>query len=313
MKKLIGFIIVAGLLGGYIYLFDNSLLDFKKQEEEQSQLLYDTFKVQHPHHILIKNGEETVDLMRPWKGKWTVVNADNYPADEAIIAKMIEAVLTIKKDQIASTNPQNWDKFDVTSDKGIEVIIKEREDREIAHFWVGKMGPSYQNQYFRKNNLDEVYLVDQNLSVYFTRPLNAWKDRTILSLKQEGIYAVKVALPSLRKNFDLVRSGSGWTINDDEVAQEKVHVIIGALSDLKTNDFPDEEVQVNVDTADYIVTVESEEGVKNIYIRKMEEAEDYYVILEGNPTLFIIPSVKKREIIPGWFEIENIEEPVVVE
>ena len=310
MKKLIGFLLVAGLLGSYIYFLDNSFLDFEKQEEEQSQLLYDTFKAKHPHHIIIKTAEEEVDLMRPWEGKWTVTNADNYPADEEVIGKMMETVLTIKKDDVISNNPQNWDKFDVTSEKGIEVIIKEREDREIAHFWVGKMGTSFDNQYFRKNNLDEVYLVNQNLSAHFTRPLEAWKDRTILKLDQEKIQSVKVA-----DNYALVRSGSGWTINDEDIAQEEVNVILGAVANLKTTEFPTEEIQVNAETADYIVIVElapspssSEQPINKFYLKKVEEREDYYLVLEGNPTLFKVSSVKKGEIIP-----EVTEEAVIIE
>ena len=181
MKKLIAFLILAVGLAGYIYFFDNSKLDSNQQTEEQNQLLYDTFQEKHVHHIIIKNGKETIEMTRPWLGEWTLNNL-NYPADREVINAMLDVVLGLTKDQLISNNPENWDKFEVTPEKGIEVILKEREDREIAHFWVGKTGPSYGTQYFRKNNLDEVYLVNADLKAQFTRPLDAWRDHTILEL-----------------------------------------------------------------------------------------------------------------------------------
>ncbi len=298
MKKIIGFIAIAALLGGYIYFFDNAVLDFKKQETEQSKLLYATFKAKHPHRIIIKTPDSEVELERPWQGKWTLANAEGYPADESAIDKMMETVLTITKDQLISNNPQNWDKFDVNPAKGVEVIIKERNDREIAHFWVGKMGPSFGTQYFRKNNLDEVYLVNQNLSQHFTRPLDAWKDRTIIKIEQAEIEAVRVL-----DNYDLLRSGSGWTLNEEEIAQEEVNVILGALTDLRTIDFPTEEVELTPETADNVITIEAKDKTHTIYLKQEEEGENYYLILAGNSTLFKISSVKKGEIIPELTEM----------
>jgi len=292
MKKFIGFLIVAGLLGGYIYFFDNSLLDLQKQEETQNELLYETFNAKHPHHIIIKNKEEEIDLQRSWEGDWTVVNADNYPADEAVINEMMEEVLTLTKDQLISNNPQNWNKFNVTSTTGIEVIFKEREDREIAHFWVGKMGTSYGTQYIRKNNLDEVYLVNKNLNQYFTKTLDDWKDHTILKLDAEKIQTVEVS-----DNYGLVRSGSGWTMNGENFEQEKVNVILNAVANLKTTEFPVDEIEVNAESADYIVLIKSEEEANILYFKKMEEDDDYYVILDGNSTLFKITKLTKEEII----------------
>ena len=58
------------------------------------------------------------------------------------------------------------------------------------------------------------------------------------------------------------------------------------------------EIELNAENAENIVKIELEDGTENtIYIKQVEEGEDYYIILKGNQTLFKISKVKKEEII----------------
>ena len=175
MKKLIVFLTFLFVFGGCA----NSSLDSQEGQTEQRQLLYNSFKAQHPYHIIIKKGEKIIDLKRDWQGPWLLVNSDNNLANEEAVNKLVEVILTAIQKEVVSSNPQDWADFDVIPEKGIEVIIKERKDREIAHFWVGKTEKFDAGQYVRKNNLDEVILIDQILTSYLILSLDIWKNKVV--------------------------------------------------------------------------------------------------------------------------------------
>lgn len=296
MKKLIIFLVIALGLGGYIFLYDNSALDTQKQNAELNLPLYDSFKLQHPHHIIIKKNAEVVDLQKTEQDTWIVANSENYPADTEAIEKMLEAVLSAKQKQVVSNNSQNWDKFEVVEEKGIEVIFKEQSNREIAHFWLGKTGTSYADQYVRKNNLDEVILIDTNLTPNLSKPLKSWRNQTILKLTQDEIESVKMIAKDESESYELSKSGSGWVLNNEEIKQEKVDVVFNALSDLRTIDFPEEKIDLNAENNDYLIEISLGNNKEILYLQETEINGDYLVAKEGTKTLFKISKIKKEEL-----------------
>lgn len=297
MKKLILFLGIAIGLGGYIFLYDNGSKDQQEQNTQLSIPLYDSFKAKHPYHIIIKHGEEVVDLKREWGGEWKVLNSGNYPADVEAVDELMKAVLDAQQKQVVSNNPQNWDKFEVVEDRGIEVIFKEREDREIAHFWAGKTGTSYADQYVRKNNLDDVILINTNLSPLLTKPLNAWRNQSILKIEQDKIESISVTAKNEEEGYELLKSGSGWNLNDKEIEHETVNVVLAAIADLKTIDFPEEEIELDEETADYVVRILSDNSKYKLYFKQKDTGGNYYILVEGNDTLFEIAEIKKNELI----------------
>ena len=297
MKKFIWLLVVLVLLGGYIFVFENPFKEKEKQEAEQNISLYG-IKERHIFYIDISNpGEEKIELLKK-NNSWFIKNADNYFADNEIVSQVVESILALKKGPVISNNSNNWSKFEVTPETGIEVVVKNVDARELAHFFIGKNGPSYASQYIRRNNLDNVILQNQNLKMHFSRPLDAWKDRTILSLEKENINTIKVAAKDSTENFELIRSGTGWLLNEEIVDQPKVDVVLNAVTDLKTTDFPKTEIEVTAENADYVVEVVlTNNSSQKLLIQATDTEGAFYVKLENNPTLFSISSVQKEEII----------------
>lgn len=305
------------LLGVYVLVFENPWQENEKQKSELNLPLYASFQSQDVYFIDYKTKEGELIALEKKGENWLV---GEYKANTEAIEQLIDKILETKQQQIVSKKPENWSKFEVGEEEGIDVVLKDKSAREIANFQIGKMGGSYMSQYVRKNSSDEVILVNQALGLYFSRPRDGWRDQTILSLNKDQIDSIKVLDKTGNTSF-LTQTASGWTLNDTEIDLEKVTPVIEAIANLKTDSFPKENAFFELNSADYIIEVNlllnnteddsdeiNEPSIENrqISLKADESGENFYLQVGGDPLLYKINKVNQEKItLRGLVQEEN--------
>lgn len=281
------------LLGGYVLIFENPLKESKEQKAEFNRPFY-SFDSNEIKAISIKPNQGQAINLQKIDEKWMLINED-YPANQESIEQLINLVKDAKVQQVVSNKPENWAKFEVSDKEGIEVMMQGKNSKEVANFRIGKTGESYQSQFVRKNKGNEVLLVNQMLGIYFSRPIDAWKDQTILSLDQTAIQGITIIAKDKSERV-LARAGSGWILNGEHLADEKANTLLTKISDLKTDSFPKENALFDVSDADFIFMVQLENQTVELSLKVDESGDNYYTQIKGNSILFKISRTKAEDL-----------------
>jgi hypothetical protein len=141
------------------------------------------------------------------------------------------------------------------------------------------MGPSYTETYVRREGSNEVYLADGMLLYMFAKAPKDWRDKTILNVPQETIKNVRFQYGDT--TFALAFRDSLWLLDGSPASEPPVRSLIGALANLRTDDFIDTAV-----TAPPPLTAAIEVDGTQIRFHKNPVNGNYYVITSVGPQVY---------------------------
>jgi len=233
---------------------------------------------------------------------WTVTLQDKtYGADTAVITNLLDTIAKLKEDTVASRNPQNFDGFEVTEAKAVEVRIDDGAEKTLAHFYVGKNGPDIFSTYIRKKDSNTVFLVNSLLKNVFDREMKDWRDKTIVKLNKDDIteYVIEgdmaLAMKKDEKGLWQVIKPEAFPAKKD--AAEKT---ISNFAGVKVVDFPDGKLsEFGLDKPKRMITAVLKDGAKEtLLVGKDKNAYQYFVKLQSKDSVYVIEKYELESLCP---------------
>lgn len=289
--------------------------DEKKANEES--ILFPGFAADQVSSIQIKIKDKEVRLNKEGDS-WLVATADNYPAEQESVEKMLDKFAELKSKLTASKSVAKHSQFEVDAVSGISVMLMGKSDEDVlAHLFVGKMGSDYTTTYIRKAEQDAVLLADGYLKSLFDKGERGWRDRKIFDFDTSQVQ--RLTLTSQDKETIAIESqGDGsWQIIEQEVSPGKkdaVDKIISDISKLSADSFAEKKEPIEegadplkeykLDEPQSTVTVDLKDGSVRILHVGDQSNQNFYVKKEGQDTVFMLYKSKIDRIFK---DIEDLK------
>ncbi len=213
--------------------------------------------------------------------EWSLSEPVVYRANQSSVTSLIHQIKNLAVKEIVSSNPEKRPIFQVDSTGTLVKIFQ--GGQEHAAFIVGKLGQSYSETYVRKEQSNDVAVVDGSLAVWFNKAVRDWRDKTILNVPKETIKTISYQYPG--ESFSISLHDSVWMIGDNKPKAGEVTSLLTSLSHIEADDFVD---SVIVPTPKISATV----SVGDVQIRFSEVKEkDKYLLQTSNSS--------------QWFELQG--------
>ncbi len=212
---------------------------------------------------------------------WFLTEPVDYRANQASVTAMIHQLKSLAVKTIISSNPEKRSIFQVDSTGALVKIFQ--GGQEHAAIVVGKRGQNYAETYVRKEQSNDVAVVDGSLTGEVTRTAKDWRDKTVLNLPRETVKTISYQYPG--ESYSLVLHDSVWMIADNYAKAAEVTSLLTSLSHVDADDFVDSVITPSPKISATI-------SVADVQIRFSEvKDKDKYLVQTSNS--------------PQWFEIQG--------
>lgn len=216
-------LIIALIILIILFIFKESISSFLSPK---SHLLFQSITKKQIDKIELTSITKKQELYKK-DGHWFVkTNKTEWRADEERIDSLIEALLKIDKDEVASTNKNKHKEFEIDKEK-ITVFTKDKK----YTIYVGK-SVNFDKNYLRIDSQDEV-IVANELSNIFTP--DDYRDLA-LHLIGDETKVTKIEVEFEGKKTTLEKNGADWKIGVKTAKKDRVDFFLNDLKTLKGND-----------------------------------------------------------------------------
>ncbi len=266
---------------------------------------------------------------------WVISNEFNAPAKNADVSKLIAELDTVTG-SIRAETPDLYPDFDITDEKALQIKLLDISGSTLVHVFVGKGGQSGKDCFVRIAGDPKVYLADNNFISRFAAwnaepskrlPTNRWLELSVCSLKRDEINSIKIHTPKADYDFVSMKPAQADSTSPtppqatwEQIAptkgtkldDSKIRGILGGISGLRATGVSDpaNRDKFGLPNSQYNLWAGDSLGRSTLikFSDKINEAEDRYVAIEGNPNLFIVnkPSFERFFVTP----FEKPKEPV---
>ena len=184
--------------------------------------------------IAIRSSEGDVTLEKRGP-EWYITAPLDDKADPTPIGTALQSASAMRVKGIVSTKTEKHALFQV--DTTGTMVTFHQSGKDPVTIVVGKGSSSFSETYVRREESEEVALVDGSLSWTFSKPVKDWRSRSILNLPSGSV-------TSIRSTFrdtvvTTVFEDSIWTVNGKMANQSSVTSLVTSLSALQGEDFLD--------------------------------------------------------------------------
>lgn len=222
-----------------------------------------------------------------------------YAADEAQVKLLAEAVAVLKAEDFITDKTDKFDEYEVSEAKGL--LLKASTDKGPARqVLIGKASKSG-GFYLRLPQSQEVFSAKGNLSSLLKRDINAFRKKSISTVKVDELSRVQIALGA--STFTLTGDNGTWKLEEampadyrfDNAAAQR---LVGQLTNLNAQSFvegeSDETLGFNAGTT---FTLTTKEG-KAVELKLGNKRQDGTspVRLAGDDTVYLLPGWQAEAI-----------------
>lgn len=265
-------------------------LSFEAKNREKANMpLLEQFEKEDIQKIIVtKKGEEIAKIEKK-DNAWISVLPEEYPAQEELINIFYDTIKGLKKEAVASKNPEKALNLGVTEETGTTFEVFGENDRLLTHFIVGNQGSRLHTWYVRNANSNDVYEVSNLIFANIDRTGIEWRDRSIGHISEENINTVRIAY---QDDTLTLSKDEAWQIEGLESQdEEKVQRIIQEITDLMTMGFPEKKEFSEYGLESGIATIEAlnnDEVVMKLIIGDEKDDGQRYARIEEDDTIFIL-------------------------
>lgn len=203
-KKMLLLGVVLAALSALYFLSEQRVA--KKEQKTELPLAAD-FDASRAAAIRITAPGKAAVALKKNGGAWTLTTGETtFVADTAAVTSLLEQIGAMKSATVASKNPKNFESFDVTDEKAVDVKIEDAGQKVTAHVLLGKNGPDIFSTYVRAKNAQAAYLVPGIFKTMADRELKDWRDKKIWALDGDKITHYTVAGD---RNLQLKKDSAG--------------------------------------------------------------------------------------------------------
>lgn len=211
-------------------------------------------------------------MSRSGKEGW-VLGEEDWPADAGAVTRALEDLGRLRREAVASTNPEKRALFGVTEEEGTTVRFEGPDRESIAEFIVGRSGPDLFSGYLLLPGSDEVLLVSSNLGKVYGRPPDQWRNRSIVHLAAGEITALTVTAGG--ESYTLLRDDGGvWKAGDRIVDGQAVEDYLARAVSLRASAFAGgEEAAAGFEEPAAVIDFDAPGGGLSITVGALKEEE----------------------------------------
>jgi hypothetical protein len=220
--------------------------------------------------------------------EWFLSEPVDYRANQSSVTSLIHLSKNLSVKEIISSKPEKRSIFQVDSTGTLVKIFQ--NGQEHSAFIVGKPGQSYSETYLRKDESDDVVLVDGSLGMSFNKAVKDWRDKTVLNLPKETVKGILYQYSG--EAFSLSFHDSVWMIGNDKVKVNDVTSLLTSLSNLQADDFVD-----SVLTPSPKITATISVGDVQIRLSEVKSKDNYLVQTSNSPQWFELQSWRAKQIL----------------
>lgn len=180
-RTTLGLVLIAILLGGFVYFYEFQLKTQQEAVKKKQQQLF-SFKEEDVKSLKITTPSETIALERsakPDKTKWLMKSPDTVPANDGTVAYLLNLLETEKSERTLSATPSQLTEFGLKQPQAtIDITLNNQKQSKLV---LGKQSFDNrflyaQNQFTTKPDGNvEVVLVSQKFEDAINRSLSEWK------------------------------------------------------------------------------------------------------------------------------------------
>ncbi len=216
---------------------------------------------------------------------WVMSAPVKYAAYEQFIAGCLGDLKNYTLTSIASTNPQNKDKFGFNDSAIVKLTVYEAGNI-LGTILIGKAGAGASQTYIKKPDSDEIFLADKFLQINFVKDnWTDWRNKRITGFMRSEIKSVD--LISKDESFTLTQdSTSKWTIGKDSVNAAQLEGLLNILGEMNTQSFYDSPLPEGLNSEYKVVVKTSTISEVNFYPYEKEGVKRYYLTVTGVNQVF---------------------------
>jgi len=203
-------------------------------------------------------------------GKWSVKQGDKqYNMEQGSASSLMGYLVKMVPQKMVTRKKEKWNDYQLgDSSTRVQVLVG---NEPVADLRIGRLGfnqnQMQQQQQFgggggfngafthvRLEGEDEVYTVDGFLESSFNRPLNDWRDKSLLRIKKDQV--TKVAFNYPDSGFVVDKRDKKWWIGNQMADSNKFKVYLNQLELKNASNFADEfspsgqpDISLNIDDA----------------------------------------------------------------
>ena len=296
--------ILAAVLAALATLYFISERAAAKKEQKTEVALATGFEAPQAAAILITAPGKDAVALKKHGDAWKLTAGDRAcGAETAAVTSLLAQVGNMKSATVASRNPKNFDSFEVSDGKAVDVKIEDAGGKVLAHVLLGKNGPDIFSTYVRAKDAGTVYLVPGLLKNMADRELKDWRDKTILKLSKDMIAQYTVAGD---KNLQLSKDnrGSWQAVCDGRVFAVKKNVAelaIQSFAQLTAVDFVEANPkEAKLDKPQRTITAVLSDGTKEVlFVGGDKNAFQQFVKAGSQQQVFIVEKSEVESFSPS--------------
>jgi hypothetical protein len=240
-KSTLLYLVVAALLGSYIYFFERGPV--KPKDEEKKAKVFDNFVADDIREIRIENlgttlaaNKAPIELEKDAKDVWQITAPQKFVADETTVRNMLSGVGNFDPDTTID-NPANLKDYGLDTPSA-RCTLKSKNGATFV-LLIGDKNMSDSSTYVKRGDKNSVYLVASYGADNFTKDLNNYRDHTFF--KTDTVLAQKVEITRDGKLFSFEKDkDNNWSIVkpiQSKADGSKIRDLLNNISSLKIEDF----------------------------------------------------------------------------
>lgn len=216
---------------------------------------------------------------------WVMSAPVKYAAYEQFIAGCLGDLENYTLTSIASTNPQNKDKYGFNDSAIVKLTVYEAGNI-LGTILIGKAGAGASQTYIKKPDSDEIFLADKFLQINFVKDnWTDWRSKRITGFLRSEIKSID--LISKDESFTLTQDTTNkWAIGKDSVNAAQLEGLLNILGEMNTQSFYDSPLPEGLNSEYKVVVKTSTISEVNFYPYEKEGVKRYYLTVTGVNQVF---------------------------
>ena len=275
-----------------ILIYEKVIQPQAEKRKEKTAIVFPDFNPEQVVRIELSRKNQK-DVLVKKDSKWLVETEANYPADPEALEKIFNDTKELTCAQVISTSKKQWVRFELTPEKALEVKFLDKDSKPLAHFYIGKRGPTYSSSYFRKAEDEKICLAYKNLISSFDKTNDTWRDKAIFRFSPEECQKLELKEGDSVLMLEKDLQKNEWYILEGEekypAKNWAVDGICQTLSNLKTQDFPQvalKKTGLSRPDKQAVITLAGGRNLTLLVGRKVPDTSRYYVKRADQETIF---------------------------
>ncbi len=281
--------VILLVLAAAATLFETSK---RRARHGEGEAIFPDFSLEAADAVRVDSPGRSVELARAGD-EWTVVTEEGHKADQNLVAGLLEPVAGFRTTALISRSPDRHEVFEV-DDAGTTVRIS-GAGRELAAFILGKPGSDYMSCYIRPVDGNKVYQVPTNLVQIVDRGDQTWRNMTMLEIDRDDI--ISYTTRNERETVTVERNPEGdWVVTEPVYGgtdHQVMNIVLNSMTRIRATDFPDTlpdlaSAGIEPDTTTLVIRA-VDGSTHRIIIGASDERNRSYSMIEGDPTIYLVP------------------------